>query len=76
MFIRRSGGRICISSFMAASASAWVMSLYSTMERRVMSRFLIARSRCLNGVNAFGALMIPASMADSARVSWAADFSK
>lgn len=74
--MRRSGGRIWIFSCMAASASAWVMRSYWTMERRVMSRFVMARSRCLNGVKAFGALMMPASMADSLRVSSEADFSK
>lgn len=65
-----------MGSAMAASASAWVMSSYWTMERRVRSRFSMARSRWWNGVKAFGALMMPASMADSPRVRSAADFSK
>lgn len=41
-----------------------------------MSRFLMARSRWRKGVKAFGALMMPASIADSPMVRWDADFSK
>lgn len=67
---------MCMGSLLAVLASSCVMRSYFTIESSVRLRFLMARSRCLNGVKALGALMMPASMADSPMVSSDADFSK
>src|SRR5262249_60240275 len=69
--VHRSRLALTTPSFEAFAASAWsrVILSVSTMSSRTLLRRSRARSSCVNGEREFGLWIIPASSADSGRVS-------